>query len=155
FDRGQEIGPQGAVRPRETGAVGLYGAEEAAGRPRGRRAHDLGRRPAARKSRRRGGHFRPDRRLCDGWPQAARRRGVRPVRLGLQELFERRRLPILPHRNGRRRALASRGPGLTDFAPADLRWLEAAARIAMPYRGTTAENPTVGAVVVSSDGIVL
>lgn len=44
---------------------------------------------------------------------------------------------------------------MTDFAPADLCWLEAAARIAMPYRGTTAENPTVGAIVVSADGIVL
>ena len=44
---------------------------------------------------------------------------------------------------------------MSDLAPADLRWLEAAARIAMPYRGTTAENPTVGAVVVSEGGIVL
>jgi diaminohydroxyphosphoribosylaminopyrimidine deaminase/5-amino-6-(5-phosphoribosylamino)uracil reductase len=44
---------------------------------------------------------------------------------------------------------------LNDLAPADLRWLEAAARIAMPYRGTTAENPTVGAIVVSADGVVL
>ena len=42
-----------------------------------------------------------------------------------------------------------------EIMPADLRWLEAAARIAMPYRGTTAENPTVGAIVVSPDGRVL
>ena len=44
---------------------------------------------------------------------------------------------------------------MTHLTPADLRWLEAAARIAMPYRGTTAENPTVGAVVVSPDGRML
>ncbi|WMT88543.1 bifunctional diaminohydroxyphosphoribosylaminopyrimidine deaminase/5-amino-6-(5-phosphoribosylamino)uracil reductase RibD [Pelagibacterium sp. 26DY04] len=44
---------------------------------------------------------------------------------------------------------------MSDLAPADLRWLEAAARIAMPYRGTTAENPTVGALVISDGGIVL
>nr|WP_281389646.1 bifunctional diaminohydroxyphosphoribosylaminopyrimidine deaminase/5-amino-6-(5-phosphoribosylamino)uracil reductase RibD [Pelagibacterium limicola] len=36
-----------------------------------------------------------------------------------------------------------------------MRWLDAAARIAMPYRGTTAENPTVGAIVVSPDGVML
>lgn len=41
------------------------------------------------------------------------------------------------------------------LAPADLRWLEAAARIAMPFRGTTAENPTVGALVVSPRDVVL
>lgn len=33
----------------------------------------------------------------------------------------------------------------------DLRWLDAAARIALPFRGTTAENPTVGAIVVPRD----
>lgn len=44
---------------------------------------------------------------------------------------------------------------MSELAPAELRWLEAAARIAMPYRGTTAENPTVGAIVVSPDGRVL
>lgn len=44
---------------------------------------------------------------------------------------------------------------MSDLAPADLRWLEAAARIAMPHRGTTAENPTVGAIVVSDGGVVL
>lgn len=44
---------------------------------------------------------------------------------------------------------------MTQLAPADLRWLEAAARIAMPYRGTTAENPTVGAIVVCPDGRVM
>ncbi len=44
---------------------------------------------------------------------------------------------------------------MTTPAGEDLRWLEAAARIAMPYRGTTAENPTVGAIVVSPDGRML
>ena len=44
---------------------------------------------------------------------------------------------------------------MSAIAPADLRWLEAAARIAMPFRGTTAENPTVGALVVSPEGVVL
>lgn len=44
---------------------------------------------------------------------------------------------------------------MSDLTPADLRWLEATARIAMPFRGTTAENPTVGAIVVSPDGRVL
>ncbi|WP_116654363.1 bifunctional diaminohydroxyphosphoribosylaminopyrimidine deaminase/5-amino-6-(5-phosphoribosylamino)uracil reductase RibD [Pelagibacterium sediminicola] len=37
----------------------------------------------------------------------------------------------------------------------DLRWLDAAARIALPYRGTTGENPTVGAIIVSPDGVML
>ncbi|WP_404404418.1 bifunctional diaminohydroxyphosphoribosylaminopyrimidine deaminase/5-amino-6-(5-phosphoribosylamino)uracil reductase RibD [Pelagibacterium halotolerans] len=40
-------------------------------------------------------------------------------------------------------------------ATLDFRWLDAAARIAMPYLGTTAENPTVGAIVVSPDGVVV
>lgn len=44
---------------------------------------------------------------------------------------------------------------MSEPAPADLCWLESAARIAMPFRGTTAENPTVGALVVSPDGRVL
>lgn len=44
---------------------------------------------------------------------------------------------------------------MSQLAPADLRWLEAAVRIAMPFRGTTAENPTVGAIVVSPLGVVL
>lgn len=43
---------------------------------------------------------------------------------------------------------------MSTLAPADLRWLEAAARIATPFRGTTAENPTVGAIVVSPEGVV-
>lgn len=41
---------------------------------------------------------------------------------------------------------------MSGLSPADLRWLDAAARLAMPYRGTTAENPAVGAIVVSPDG---
>lgn len=44
---------------------------------------------------------------------------------------------------------------MTQMQPADLRWLDAAARIAMPYRGTSAENPTVGAIVVSPQGVML
>lgn len=44
---------------------------------------------------------------------------------------------------------------MSELSPADRRWLEAAARIAMPYRGTTAENPTVGALVVSPAGVML
>lgn len=42
----------------------------------------------------------------------------------------------------------------TGLEPADTRWLDAAARIAMPYLGTTAENPTVGAILVSPSGIM-
>jgi diaminohydroxyphosphoribosylaminopyrimidine deaminase/5-amino-6-(5-phosphoribosylamino)uracil reductase len=34
----------------------------------------------------------------------------------------------------------------------DLRWLDAAARLAMPHLGTTAENPTVGALVIDPAG---
>lgn len=41
------------------------------------------------------------------------------------------------------------------MTPQDLRWLDAAARLALPFRGTTAENPTVGALVVSPDGRLL
>jgi diaminohydroxyphosphoribosylaminopyrimidine deaminase/5-amino-6-(5-phosphoribosylamino)uracil reductase len=37
---------------------------------------------------------------------------------------------------------------LNDQAASDLRWLDAAARLATPFLGTTAENPTVGALVV-------
>jgi diaminohydroxyphosphoribosylaminopyrimidine deaminase / 5-amino-6-(5-phosphoribosylamino)uracil reductase len=44
---------------------------------------------------------------------------------------------------------------VTTPSAGDLRWLDAAARIAMPFRGTTAENPTVGAIVVSPDGVML
>jgi len=40
-------------------------------------------------------------------------------------------------------------------APAQLRWLDAAARLALPFLGTTAENPTVGAIVVSPEGRLL
>lgn len=39
-------------------------------------------------------------------------------------------------------------------SPADLRWLDSAVRIAMPYRGTTAENPTVSAIVVTPQGVM-
>lgn len=41
------------------------------------------------------------------------------------------------------------------MTPEDVRWLDAAARLALPYRGTTAENPTVGALIVSPDGRLL
>ena len=44
---------------------------------------------------------------------------------------------------------------MSSLSQDDLRWLDAAARIAMPYRGTTAENPTVGALVVSREGALL
>jgi diaminohydroxyphosphoribosylaminopyrimidine deaminase/5-amino-6-(5-phosphoribosylamino)uracil reductase len=37
---------------------------------------------------------------------------------------------------------------VSELPPLDLRWLDAAARIASPWLGTTAENPTVGALVV-------
>ncbi len=37
---------------------------------------------------------------------------------------------------------------MTSLSADDLRWLDAAARMAMPLVGTTAENPTVGALVV-------
>jgi diaminohydroxyphosphoribosylaminopyrimidine deaminase/5-amino-6-(5-phosphoribosylamino)uracil reductase len=37
---------------------------------------------------------------------------------------------------------------LSDVSARDLRWLDAATRLAHPYLGTTAENPTVGAIVV-------
>ncbi|MCD7060789.1 bifunctional diaminohydroxyphosphoribosylaminopyrimidine deaminase/5-amino-6-(5-phosphoribosylamino)uracil reductase RibD [Pelagibacterium xiamenense] len=43
----------------------------------------------------------------------------------------------------------------TAISPRDARWLDAAVRIAMPYLGTTAENPTVGAIVVSPGGVVV
>lgn len=33
----------------------------------------------------------------------------------------------------------------------DWRWLDAAARLARPYLGTTAENPTVGAIIIDED----
>lgn len=41
------------------------------------------------------------------------------------------------------------------MSPDDRRRLDAAARIAMPWRGTTAENPTVGAVLVDPQGVVI
>lgn len=44
---------------------------------------------------------------------------------------------------------------MTALSGDDLRWLDAAARIALPFRGTTAENPTVGAILVSPGGIML
>ncbi|HEY8596080.1 MAG TPA: bifunctional diaminohydroxyphosphoribosylaminopyrimidine deaminase/5-amino-6-(5-phosphoribosylamino)uracil reductase RibD [Devosiaceae bacterium] len=44
---------------------------------------------------------------------------------------------------------------MTTLLPADLRWLDAAARYATPYRGTTAENPTVGALIVDPTNAVL
>ncbi|WP_127142711.1 bifunctional diaminohydroxyphosphoribosylaminopyrimidine deaminase/5-amino-6-(5-phosphoribosylamino)uracil reductase RibD [Pelagibacterium montanilacus] len=43
---------------------------------------------------------------------------------------------------------------MTAIGRQDLRWLDAAARLAMPYRGTTAENPTVGAIVVAQGRVV-
>jgi diaminohydroxyphosphoribosylaminopyrimidine deaminase/5-amino-6-(5-phosphoribosylamino)uracil reductase len=43
---------------------------------------------------------------------------------------------------------------VTDPEAGDRRWLDAAARIATPWLGTTAENPTVGALVVR-DGLLL
>lgn len=44
---------------------------------------------------------------------------------------------------------------MSTATPAQLRWLDAAARLALPYLGTTAENPTVGALVVSPEGRLL
>ena len=45
---------------------------------------------------------------------------------------------------------------MTALTPDDRRWLDAAAREAMPFLGTTAENPTVGAIIVNpSSGVVL
>jgi len=38
---------------------------------------------------------------------------------------------------------------LTSLSDQDLRWLDAAVRFASPYLGTTADNPTVGAIVVN------
>ena len=37
---------------------------------------------------------------------------------------------------------------MTDLSPEDTRWLDAAARYAAPFVGTTADNPTVAALVV-------
>ncbi|MDP1731031.1 MAG: bifunctional diaminohydroxyphosphoribosylaminopyrimidine deaminase/5-amino-6-(5-phosphoribosylamino)uracil reductase RibD [Devosia sp.] len=37
---------------------------------------------------------------------------------------------------------------MSDVSAQDCRWLDAATRLARPYLGTTAENPTVGAIVV-------
>lgn len=40
---------------------------------------------------------------------------------------------------------------MSEVSAQDRRWLDAAARVARPYLGTTAENPTVGAVIVDED----
>ena len=48
-DRGQEVRPQGAVRPRQAGALGQHRAAQARRRARPRRTHDLGHRAPARK----------------------------------------------------------------------------------------------------------
>ncbi|MHB1101236.1 MAG: bifunctional diaminohydroxyphosphoribosylaminopyrimidine deaminase/5-amino-6-(5-phosphoribosylamino)uracil reductase RibD [Devosia sp.] len=40
---------------------------------------------------------------------------------------------------------------MNDVSARDRRWLDAAARLARPYLGTTAENPTVGAIIVDED----
>ena len=39
---------------------------------------------------------------------------------------------------------------MTSLSPEDSRWLDAAARHAQPFLGTTAENPTVGAIIVDA-----
>lgn len=39
---------------------------------------------------------------------------------------------------------------MTELAAQDRRWLDAAAREATPFLGTTAENPTVGAIIVDA-----
>jgi diaminohydroxyphosphoribosylaminopyrimidine deaminase/5-amino-6-(5-phosphoribosylamino)uracil reductase len=44
---------------------------------------------------------------------------------------------------------------LSELTEDDIRWLDAAARMASPLLGTTAENPTVGALVVDSRGRAL
>lgn len=44
---------------------------------------------------------------------------------------------------------------MSGLTPEDRRWLDAAARMAMPYLGTTGENPTVGALVVDEARQVL
>lgn len=44
---------------------------------------------------------------------------------------------------------------MSSLSANDRRWLDAAVRIAMPYRGTTAENPSVGALVVDEASQVL
>lgn len=40
---------------------------------------------------------------------------------------------------------------MSDVTAQDRRWLDAAARLARPYLGTTAENPTVGAIIIDED----
>lgn len=40
---------------------------------------------------------------------------------------------------------------MTDLAAQDLRWLDEAVAVARPWLGTTAENPTVGALVVEAE----
>jgi diaminohydroxyphosphoribosylaminopyrimidine deaminase/5-amino-6-(5-phosphoribosylamino)uracil reductase len=44
---------------------------------------------------------------------------------------------------------------LTGITEDDQRWLDAAARVAVPWLGTTAENPTVGSLVVDTAGKLL
>lgn len=40
---------------------------------------------------------------------------------------------------------------MSDVSAQDRRWLDSAARLARPYLGTTAENPTVGALIVDEE----
>jgi len=40
---------------------------------------------------------------------------------------------------------------LSEISPQDRRWLDSAARLARPWLGTTAENPTVGALIVDEE----
>ncbi len=39
--------------------------------------------------------------------------------------------------------------------PADIKWMDAAARLASRYLGTTADNPTVGALIVDPKSQIL
>lgn len=40
---------------------------------------------------------------------------------------------------------------MSEVSALDRRWLDAAARMAWPYLGTTAENPTVGAIIIDEE----
>lgn len=40
---------------------------------------------------------------------------------------------------------------MSEVSAQDRRWLDAAARLARPWLGTTAENPTVGAIIIDED----
>lgn len=40
---------------------------------------------------------------------------------------------------------------MSEVSAQDRRWLDAAARMAWPYLGTTSENPTVGAIIIDED----